>query len=112
MDLRALSDNLDLELNDFMDLVELFLAASRADIETFKNACETGDAAAAAEAAHSLKGSSGNLGFMDFSNEALRAEKQAKEEDLDGLIVYAVVFEEHLSAIEDVLRSQASTSET
>lgn len=111
MDLKALSDNLDLDMADFTDLVEIFLAASRADIETFKNACETSDAAAAAEAAHSLKGSSGNLGFVDLSKEALLAEKQAKDEDLDGLIVFAVVFEEHLTAIEAALRAQTSSPE-
>jgi len=110
MDLKALSDKLELDMEDFSDLVELFITTSRTDIENFKVACENGDAAMASEAVHSLKGSSGNLGFRDLSQEAQNAENQAKNENLDGLIAFVAIFADHVAAIETALRTQTGSS--
>ena len=84
MDLKELGENLGLELDEFVEIVELFVSTADSDIEKIRDALATNDSYKAQEAAHSLKGSAGNLGFMEISNIALEAEQKARENNLDG----------------------------
>ena len=85
MDFKKLSRNLGLDEEDFIELVELFTATAPADIGKLKTASETGDSQMAVEAAHSLKGASGNLGFAEFSSIAGEAEKRGRTGDIETL---------------------------
>ena len=84
MDLKALGENLGLELHEFVEIVELFLSTADTDIEKIRRSALGNDMGTAAEAAHSLKGSAGNLGFKEISDIALKAENNASEGKLDG----------------------------
>ncbi len=84
MDLKELGENLGLELDEFVEIVELFVTTADSDIEKIRDAIKENDSFKAQEAAHSLKGSAGNLGFMEISNIAMEAEKKAREQDLNG----------------------------
>ncbi len=79
MDFKELGANLGLEKDEFIELVELFITTASGDLNKLEAACEDEDANKASEAAHSLKGSAGNLGFTAISDVAAIAEKSAHE---------------------------------
>ena len=82
MDLGALSSNLGLEEEEFVELVVLFLKTAKNDLHNLNEAYLTRDTEKAIESAHSLKGASGNLGFTELSKISNTAEEKAREEDL------------------------------
>ena len=85
MDIKAAAEGLGLDEDEFMEIVELFIDTARSDIDKLQEGFENSDAEKAANAAHSLKGASGTLGFMDISDIAKKAEEDAKNRDLDKL---------------------------
>ena len=66
MDLKAIGEDLGLEEEEFLEIVELFLETAEMDIDRLKQALSDSDIQALNEAAHSLKGSAGNLGFTEI----------------------------------------------
>ena len=66
MDIKALAENLGLEEDEYLELADLLVETGLVDLSIMESALEGGDADAAAKAAHSLKGASGNLGIMDI----------------------------------------------
>lgn len=101
MNFKALGSNLGLEEDEFMELVELFIKTADDDIQKIKTAWAHGNAEKVAEAAHSLKGSSGNLGFLNISEVARDAEKRGKENDINKLERLTDSLEQMLSEIKE-----------
>lgn len=99
MDFKKLSRNLGLDEEDFIELVELFSVTAPNDIGKLKTASETGDSQMALEAAHSLKGASGNLGFAEFASIAGEAEKRGRAGDTDNLAETVRLLNENLEKI-------------
>ncbi len=85
MDLKALGENLGLEKDEFVEIVEIFLETAYADVEKLAAANDAQDAKAASEAAHSLKGSAGNLGFMDIAGLSGKLESAARHNDISSI---------------------------
>jgi HPt (histidine-containing phosphotransfer) domain-containing protein len=69
----------------FAGLLETFIADSAAKIERLREGLAKGDSDLVRRSAHSLKGSSGNLGANIMADLCLRLEEQARDEDLRGL---------------------------
>jgi HPt (histidine-containing phosphotransfer) domain-containing protein len=82
--MEALSSRLGLAEEEFVELVRLFLETAGKDTDHLNEACLKGDTVKAAELAHSLKGSSGNLGFEELSKLSSNAEEKARAEDLSS----------------------------
>jgi len=85
MNIKELAENLGLEEDEYLELLELFIDVGMADIEKLRSAIEEGNAEEAAQAAHSLKGASGNLGLMEIYDVALKSEEEARNNSLNGL---------------------------
>lgn len=85
MDFKKLGADLGLDEEEFYELVELFVSTAFSDIEQLQTAYHNQDTALASEAAHSLRGAAGNLGFMEFSEVVRQAEENARNNRLDGL---------------------------
>jgi HPt (histidine-containing phosphotransfer) domain-containing protein len=85
MNLKVLGESLGLEEDEFIEIVELFLETAIDDIHKLEEALTTGNCEAAADAAHSLKGASGNLGFMAISDLSATIENQARNACMDSL---------------------------
>jgi len=66
MDIKALAENLGLEEDEYLELVDLLVDTGMVDLSNMESAIAAGDTDAAAKAAHSIKGASGNLGIMDI----------------------------------------------
>ena len=84
MNFKELAENLGLEKDELQEIVELFLETSASDLHKLRSAIDQGDTQQMVEAAHSIKGASGNLGFMAISEKAKDVEMKAREKDLSG----------------------------
>ncbi len=68
--------------DDFVELIETFLNDAQTKLNTLPNLVNSGDSQAVRMIAHSLKGSSSNLGALPMSQLCLTLEQNAKSEDL------------------------------
>lgn len=71
--------------DDFQELINTFLDDSRARIPLLREELASGDTEALRHTAHSLKGSSGNLGATALSQLCFQVEQQAKQKRTEGL---------------------------
>lgn len=66
------------------DLVNTFLEDSRKQIDSIKNGLQSADFDAVKQAAHTLKGSSANVGLEYLSELAAAVEEAAKQNSIEG----------------------------
>ena len=85
MNFKELGENLGLEEDEYMELVELLIDTGKVDLQKLKTAIEQGDSDEAGNAAHSLKGASGNLGIMDIYETAGQCEEAARNHQMKDL---------------------------
>ena len=70
---------------DFVEIYREFLEQTPELLDALENYLSTGDVEAAREAAHKVKGSAANFGFVGVSGPMARLELRAKEEEkLEG----------------------------
>ena len=99
MDFKEMGAKLGLEENEFRELVTFFIDNAVSDIYKFKDACQQGDGEKASASAHSLKGSSGNLGFSDIHELAKKAEKDSGNNDFENYETVASMIENKIEEI-------------
>jgi HPt (histidine-containing phosphotransfer) domain-containing protein len=99
MNLKELALELEMEPDEIRELLEIFLESSESDIDRLQQALTEGDAKQAADAAHSIKGASANLGFMDIFSVAKNLEQKARDNSLEGLSDEALTLKNQLSVI-------------
>ncbi len=104
MNIKELAEDLGLEEYEYMELIELFIDRGRLDLDELQAAVGTGDSDKAAMAAHSIKGAAGNLGLMEFYEEARKMEGDAKDGSLDGAAESARVLRKELEGIAAIAR--------
>lgn len=92
MDFTEKAADLGFAVDEFLDLLELFVATTTEDLATLRTAIANGAMTNAAAAAHSIKGAARGFGFDELSREAEALEMQARgqgpgqpQEMLDGL---------------------------
>ncbi len=83
MDFKKLAGNLGLELNEYLELLEIYIQTSLSTIEKIQAAIEEGNSEDIASFAHSLKGSSANYGFDDISKIAYEIEQNTENNNLN-----------------------------
>jgi HPt (histidine-containing phosphotransfer) domain-containing protein len=99
MNLKELALELGMEQDEMRELLVIFIESSESDLVKLKQALIEGDAKQVADAAHSIKGSSANLGFMDIFSVAKNLEQKARENSLEGLADEVLIIKERLSVI-------------
>jgi HPt (histidine-containing phosphotransfer) domain-containing protein len=100
MNLKELALELGMEQDEMRDLLLIFIEASESDLDKLQQAVAEGDAKRAADAAHSIKGASVNLGFNDIFSVAKNLEQKARENSLEGLTDEVLIIKDKLSEIE------------
>ena len=85
MDVKHLASRLGLEEDDIYDVLALFIQTAPVDIMKLSAAYNSRDPVRTGEAAHSLKGSTGTLGFMDISSQAQQIMTQSREKKFEAL---------------------------
>lgn len=79
MNLKDLAEDLGLEKDEFLEIATLYVETSYADFKKIQTAIHEDNAQIVFEAAHSIKGASGNLGFMKAYEAAGKIEFEAHQ---------------------------------
>ncbi len=85
MNISELAQTLDLEVDEYRELFDLFVETGGSDLAALESAIKQEDAEKIAAAAHSLKGASGNLGFMELHGMAEEIVEKARSNRLEGI---------------------------
>jgi CheY-like chemotaxis protein len=110
MDIDEQASTLGLERDEFIELVEVFLETTESDLDRMESAISSGNAREVEEAAHSIKGAAGSLGFDRTQGLAKTIEMDAKKQILDGSLKNADGIKTDLAAISKVLEQSHSVS--
>jgi histidine phosphotransfer protein HptB len=104
MDIKALAENLGLEEDEYLELVDLLVETGMVDLNNMESAVKAGDADAAAKAAHSIKGASGNLGVMDIFELTKSVEAELRNNNLAGIEDQLKEIRNKLEALEKLVK--------
>ncbi len=85
MDVKQIASRLGLEEDDIYDVLELFIQTTPSDLMKMTTGLNKQDTVQVGEAAHSLKGSTGTLGFIGISNHAQLIMKLSREKKIEDL---------------------------
>ncbi len=105
MNFENIADNLGLDKEDLDELLELFTTTSFSDIEKVNLGLKENNAQQVSQAAHSIKGASGNLGFEEIASLSKDIEMAAKEGKIEGLKEKADIIVEELKKIESAIKT-------
>ena len=82
MNIEDLAESIGFEVAEYRKFLNVFANTTEQDIQALKRALDSGDADAAREAAHSIKGAAANLELMELSATALTIEDLARNNNL------------------------------
>ena len=99
MNFKELAESLGMEEEEYLEIVELFVETGTSDLDKLQSAIDKGDKEKAANAAHSLKGASGNLGFTNFYETAKMIEQKVHEDNLEEIVEDAKLLREKMDVI-------------
>jgi histidine phosphotransfer protein HptB len=85
MNLQELAENLGLEVEEYKELIELFIDTGSADFQKIQEALAGHNADQVMRSAHTIKGAAGNLGLMEVSAVAKTIEENASKNQLEDL---------------------------
>ncbi len=101
MDFKEIASSLGLDKDDLIELLEIFLTTSFADIEKIETGLKENNAEKVARAAHSIKGASANLGFHEISSRSRDVEMAARDGSLAGINKYTDNILKELKKVEN-----------
>lgn len=106
MNFSELAENLSLEEDEFLELVELFVKTSASDLERLQSAIVRGRTQQVVEAAHSVKGAAGNLGFTGIYDLSKAIEENARQNSLEGASEALKAIRDKYDQIAEALRTK------
>lgn len=114
MDPNSIAEHVDMDtlnmLKEIMEdgfsaLLETYISDSEVRVNELRESLAAGDSETVRRSAHSLKGSSGNLGANQMAALCLHVEDSAKEERLDGLDVEVEKISSEYQAVKAIMQS-------
>ena len=99
MNFSDLAKRLEIEEEEYIELLKLFVDIGFSDITELQTALETGDNDKAANAAHSLKGAAGSLGLTEFYETAKKVEMDARQMRMAGIAKDILLLKSNLESI-------------
>ena len=100
MNFQELADNLGLEVDEYKELIQLFIDTGAADFQRIQDALAGCNSDQIMRSAHTIKGAAGNLGLMDVSATAKSIEDSASHNQFDHLDRAVQVLKTQFEAIE------------
>lgn len=104
MDFLTPAKRLGLDIEEYIELIELFLSTGDTDIGGMEKAAAAYDYAELVERSHSLKGSSGNLGLTEIYEKAKQIEINARANNLEGFDNLLLQIKQQVSIIIESLK--------
>lgn len=111
MDLNSQAMDLGLEADEFLELVEIFVESTDADLSRLESGLSSGSSEEVAEAAHSIKGAAAGLGFEDASTLAKKIETNARQNILEGSGKDAQAIKSELATINEAFRTSRPSAQ-
>ena len=105
MNFQELAENLGLEVDEYKELIDLFIDTGSADFHKIQEGLSDRDADCVMRSAHTIKGAAGNLGLMEVSTTAKLIEENALNNRLDELDRIVQTLEAQLDAIKAFAQS-------
>jgi len=107
IDIRALAEALEFDIEDVEILLELFVENAQVSLANIEDAIETNDIQAIQNEAHAIKGSASNLMLADIQDMARDMENAARENrKINYLSLYSQI-EEKIEILSEVQTSYA-----
>ena len=103
MDFSIPAERLGLDVDEFIELVELFLETGADDLSGLESAAADNDIQAVVERSHSIKGASGNLGLNDIFETAKDIEARARSNSLESIDSSISDIKQYLENIKNAL---------
>ncbi|MBN2323333.1 MAG: Hpt domain-containing protein [Spirochaetes bacterium] len=104
MNLKSLAHELGLDEAEYKELLELFIETTEADTVTLHDGIIKKDRGIIEKAAHSIKGSSGNLGLTDIYGVSSKLVETARSGELHGLDKTLNLLKKQLEEVRVLLR--------
>ena len=104
MNLTQLAENLGLEIDEYKELIELFIDTGSTDFLKIQDALAKSDAEQIMRSAHTIKGAAGNLGLLDVSEVAKSIEESASANELEALSQAVHTLKTQFDAIDAFMR--------
>jgi len=101
MNFKDLAINLEMEEEEYLEMIGLFLETSANDLIDLHSALERGEGPEAASAVHSIKGAAANLGLTQIYESAQKIEREALRNHLDRNSELILMFREELDHVAD-----------
>ena len=103
---KELSEDLGLDEDEFLEMAELFLETGFSDLGKLRSAVDEENVQEVIETAHSIKGASGNMGFMEIFQVAKGVETKAREDNLEGAAEAVKFIKKNLDLIAKSVRNR------
>jgi len=84
VDIESLAEEIGLEKGEIIEIIELFVETTSADLDLLEHAIQRKDYQSVKDIAHSIKGVSANFRFTDIQDTAREIEIKARESRLEG----------------------------
>jgi len=107
MEIAILAERLGLDVEDILELLELYIENVASDLSELDTALKAGDAAEAHKRSHSIKGASGNLGLNDLYEIACKIDNKARLNEIQGLDLMVQNFKEKYDGLVDEFKNIA-----
>ena len=104
MNIKNMATNLGLDFEELHEILEIFVEATSSDLAKLESALSSRKVREVVEAAHSIKGAAGSLGFEDTQMLAKKIEMNARENILDGSLEDAGAIKKTLNVISEALQ--------
>ena len=106
MDFKKMGEGIGLDEDEFLELTELYLETSYSDLNKLLVSVKESDIAEVVERAHSLKGSSGNMGFVEIYEIAKEIEMNARDKVFEGAEEAISTIREQLDFISEQIKAK------
>ena len=107
MNIKHLAKIQGLTVDEFLEIVVLLIDTTKKDIAKIKTAGRQQEATIAGDAAHSIKGAAGNMGFVELSETAKNIEQLALNGELSLVLTNVEKLVEQTIEIEVALNREA-----
>ena len=106
MAFTELAKKLGLEEDEYIELVELFIKTCMSDTEKLHEAIEQDNIEESVKSAHTIKGSSGNMGFAEIYEIAKGIEQNARGGSLEGAETAVGIIREKINGLSQSINAR------
>ena len=106
MDFKALARSVELDEEEYLDFIRLFIQVSKSDLDILLRAIKEGCTETASAAAHSIRGASGNLRLINLHDTSKKIEEKSRQGILEGVPKLAHLLTEELHRLGELVDNE------